>query len=224
MQAVILAAGEGARMRPLTLDTPKPLLRVAGKPLLDRIFECLPSEVDEAVIVVRYLAEKIRAHCEEEFYGRKIRYAEGSDRGAAYSFLAARPYIKNGRFIFTYGDEIFTSDDVSNCLSHDLSILCLELPDPWNHGVARLRVDGSIAEIEEKPGHPSSNLIAGGLMVLDEKIFNYKPEPNAKGEYYFTSMLNQYVKNEKVMPVKAERNIGGISTPADIERVEKSLQ
>ena len=105
MQVVILAAGEGVRMRPLTLTTPKPLLKVSGKVLLDYIFETLPPEVTEAVIVVKYLGEQIKAYCGESFHGRTIHYADGSDLGTAYSFLAAKPYVTEDRFLFLYGDE-----------------------------------------------------------------------------------------------------------------------
>jgi bifunctional UDP-N-acetylglucosamine pyrophosphorylase/glucosamine-1-phosphate N-acetyltransferase len=223
MQVVILAAGEGIRMRPLTLDTPKPLLKVAGKSFLDRLFEAFPDEIDEAIIVVRYLADKIKEHCGQEFYGRRVTYAEGSSLGNAHSFLAARPHLHDERFMFVQGDEFLDKEDFGSCLKYPLSVLCFELPDPWNHGVATLREDGSLAEIIEKPAHPAGNLVVNGLMILNQKIFQYEPLKNANGEFYFTSLLGQFIKDEKVMAVKAKRSFGGISTPADIKRVEKLL-
>lgn len=223
MKIVILAAGEGMRMRPLTINTPKPLLKVAGKTLLDHLFEALPAEIDEAIIIVRYLGNKIKKHCGKEFHGCRVVYAEGSDLGNAYSFLAAKPYLKNERFMLVQGDEFLTKEDFLNCLAYPLSILCFEVPDPWNHAVATLRADGSIAEMMEKSKHPTSNLIANGLMALNQKIFQYEPKRHSSGEFYFSSMLNQLIKKEKVMAVKAQKPVGGISTPADIERVEKLL-
>ena len=223
MKVVILAAGEGMRMRPLTLDTPKPLLKIAGKTILDHIFEALPLEIDEAIIAVRYLEDKIKKHCGKEFHGRPVVYAEGSDLGNAYSFLAAKPYLKNERFMVVQGDELLTKEDFINCLAYPLSILCFEVPDPWNHAVATLRKDGSIEEMSEKPERAVGNLIANGLMVLNQTIFQYKPKQHPNGEFYFSSMLNQLIKKEKVMAVKAQRLVGGISTPADISRVEKLL-
>lgn len=223
MQAVILAAGEGIRMRPLTLTTPKPLLKVVGKTLLDYIFEALPVEISEVVIVTKYLGEQIRSYCGQVFHGRPIRYADGSDLGTAFSFLAAKPFITSGRFLFLYGDEFPDQDDIKACLEYPASILCWEMPDPWNHGVAMLREDGTISEIVEKPERPTTNLIADGVMVLNEKIFSYQPEKKSNGEYYFTSMVNRFVHNERVMAVKSQQKIGGITTPADINRVEKLL-
>jgi bifunctional UDP-N-acetylglucosamine pyrophosphorylase/glucosamine-1-phosphate N-acetyltransferase len=223
MQAVILAAGEGTRMRPLSLITPKPLLKVLGKSLLDYIFEALPEEIDEVIIAVRYLGDQIRHHCGAEYYGRKVTYVEGPFPGSARDFLATRPYLRQERFLYIYGDELPNGEDVAACLRYPLSVLCFEVADPWNHGVPALRADGTIQEIVEKPAHPTTKLIANGVMTLSTKIFGYQPLQNSKGEYYFTSMLNQFVKDYPVQAVISQQAVGGISTPADIERVEKLL-
>ncbi len=62
MQCVILAAGKGTRLRPLTDNTPKPLVPVAGKPLIDHTIDALPSAIDELILVVGYLGDQLRAH------------------------------------------------------------------------------------------------------------------------------------------------------------------
>lgn len=224
MQAVILAAGRGERMRPLTLNTPKPLLKVAGKPLLNYLFDALPSEITSVVLVVKYLREKIERHCGTVFYRRQIMYVEGSDAGTAMSFLAAVPYIADERFLFLYGDELPSPDDVRACLKHPLSILCLRMENPHQHSVALLRADGTIAEIQEKPDQPTSHLVANGVMVLNQSIFSIPPILGADGEYRFTDMLNEFVQANRVMAVHSSTDIGGISTPADITRVESMLR
>ena len=76
MQCVIIAAGRGTRMRPLTDTTPKPLLKVCGKAVLDHIVEALPTQITELIIVTGYLGEQIREHCGEEFYVRPVTYLE----------------------------------------------------------------------------------------------------------------------------------------------------
>lgn len=223
MQAVVLAAGEGTRMRPLTNDMPKPLLKIGGKALLDWIFEAMPKEIDEVIIVVKYLSDKIKNYCGKNFHGRHIIYTEGSKRGAAYSFLSTKPHLRDNRFLFIYGDEFPSPEDVKNCLRYPASILCWEVSDPWNHGVVNLRPDGIIDSIEEKPVSPKSNLISNGIMVLKKKIFNYTPEKAGGAEYFFTDMVNKFVHDETVIAVISRQKIGGISTLADIERVEKFL-
>lgn len=224
MQAVILAAGEGTRMRPLTLTTPKPLAPILDKTLLDYIFLALPEEITEVVIVVKYLGEKIKAYCGENFHGRKIIYAEGSSLGSAYSFLAAAPFVHDERFLFLNGDEFPSSEDITNCLAYENSILCFEVSDPWNHGVPRLREDGTIAEIIEKPQNPEGNLISNGILVLNKEIFSYTPEQRSGGEYYFTSMVNKYVHDHAVQAVRSVQSIGGVSTMEDLKRVEEFLK
>ena len=94
MKAIILAAGKGERMKPLTLTTPKPLLKIKDKPVIEYVIEALPPEVDEVIVVIRHLGEKIRQYLGSEFKGRKIFFAEGSDKGSAYSFLATKSFIK----------------------------------------------------------------------------------------------------------------------------------
>lgn len=224
MKVIILAAGEGTRMRPLTTKIPKPLLKVAGQPILDHIFESLPKEIDEAVVVVKYLGEQIKKYCGDNFHRRRIAYAEGSTLGTAYSFLAAKPYLTEDRFLFIYGDEMPAKKDIAACLKYPASILCFDVADPWNHGVANLRPDGTIAKIEEKPDAPSSRLIADGVMVLNKKIFDCGPKKKEKQEFFFTEMVNQFVKKEKVWAVKSSNKIYGLSTPTDLKRVESILR
>ena len=74
MQCVILAAGKGERMRPLTNDRPKPLVLVLGRPLLEHIIEALPAAIDEIILVVGYRGEQIQKHFGTEYGGRRVHY------------------------------------------------------------------------------------------------------------------------------------------------------
>lgn len=225
MKAVILAAGKGERMRPLTDTIPKPMISVLGKPLLAHTFDVLPESVDEVVLVVKYLGQTIKDYFGNNFNGRKIIYAEGSELGTAYSFLSAKKYLeKEENFLFLYGDEYPAANDIEKCLKYKSSILCWQVDDPWNHGVSELNSAGMILNIAEKPEKPKSNLIAGGVMVLTPKIFIAKPVVGKKNEFYLTDMLNQYFEKEKTKAVISDRAIGGFSTPKDIERLEKYIK
>lgn len=223
MKAIILAAGEGKRMLPLTLTTPKPLLMISGKTVLDHIFEGFPEEITEAIIVVRYLGEKIREYCGGIFHGRTIRYVEGSEKGNAYSFLAASPFVApEERVMALYADEIPNRENMEKCLSSEYSWLVKETLRPKAAGVVRLRGDGTIAEIVEKSENPPSTLAAIGLMVLPGSIFAIQPEQNPNGEYYFTSMANKIFPETNVYAVETS---GGCSLtkPEDIPKVEAFL-
>jgi UDP-N-acetylglucosamine diphosphorylase / glucose-1-phosphate thymidylyltransferase / UDP-N-acetylgalactosamine diphosphorylase / glucosamine-1-phosphate N-acetyltransferase / galactosamine-1-phosphate N-acetyltransferase len=225
MKAIILAAGKGERMMPLTKDTPKPLLSVAGKTVLDHIFEAFPLEIDSAVIVVRYLGDKIRAYCGDIFHGRKIQYAEGSEKGNAFSFLAAKEFVQpDERILILYADEIPSAENIKKCLAHQYSWLCKKTTRPQSAGVAKFSQAGeTIEEIIEKSPNPPSDIAAIGLMVMSGKVFDYEPQQHANGEYYLTGLLNQFLKEEKVYAVITEGS-RSLTKPEDIPIIEKFLQ
>lgn len=223
MKAVILAAGRGTRMQPLTLKTPKPLLKVNGKAIIDYVLESLPAEIDEIIIVVKYLGIQIKKHVGQKKLGVNVRYVLGSDKGSAFSFIAAKKHLKNERFLVVYGDELPSQEDVANCLKKDLSILTFKSQNPQTSGIASLKRDGTIKRIVEKPKNPKSNLAANGVMVINTDIFTYSPT-STKGEYYLSALVDSFVHNHKVFPVNARSFIGDLTTPQDLIRVGKVLK
>ena len=76
MKAIIIAAGRGKRMQSLTSTAPKPMLLVAGKPLIEHIISSLPDQVDELFIIIGYLGDQIKNFCGDNFYGRSVTYIE----------------------------------------------------------------------------------------------------------------------------------------------------
>src|SRR3989344_8985294 len=108
MKAIILAAGEGKRMRPLTLTKPKPMLEVLDKPLLHWIIDSLPEEITEIILVIGYKGDQIKKYFGNSFGGRKITYIEQKEQlGTAHALKLVKPILKNGeRFIFMYADDL----------------------------------------------------------------------------------------------------------------------
>jgi NDP-sugar pyrophosphorylase family protein len=145
MKCVILASGKGVRMGSLTKKTPKPMLKVNGSPIIDYVLDSLPDEIDQIIIVVKYLGNQIKKYIGKEYHGKRVRYVTGSYKGNAYSFLATRKYLKNERFLLIYGDEMPNPFNVEKCLSKKLSVLTF------------------------------GKSIKDGVMVLNTDIFNYKP-------------------------------------------------
>jgi len=217
MKAIILAAGEGRRMQPFTLDTPKPLLKIQGKAIIDYVFDALPDEIDEVIITVKYLADKIKEYLGENYKGSRIFYVEGSENGNAIGFAACRPHFQEGeRFLVMYGDEPQRRAEIEECLKHQYSWVCTSVPDPRVVGVAIIDAGHRILEVVEKPEYPKSNWSAMGTIVVDTNIFRYAPRLHRNGEYHFSSMLDQFVRDYTVRAVYGVRR-PMLSSPADLE-------
>ena len=223
MQCVILAAGKGTRLRPLTETTPKPLVKVAGKTLLDRIVESLPSSIDELIIVTGYLEEQIKAHCGEVFHGRKVTYVtQEEQKGTAHALWLCKDYLK-GRFLFMFADDLHGPNDIARATSYTRSMLTLTTDTPEKFGIVVRHPDGTLAEMIEKPEHAPSNLASTGVMVLDDNIFKYDPYANeTKGEYYLTDVLREYARDYPIAVVEQGLWIP-IGYPEDIEKAETIL-
>ncbi len=222
MQCVILAAGMGKRLRPLTDNTPKPLVKVAGKTLLDHIVEALPSAVDELIIVTGYLEEQIRAHCGEEFHGKKVTYIHQEEqKGTGHALWLCKDLIK-GRFLFMFADDLHGAQDIARATSYTRSMLTFTTSTPERFGIVVRHPDGTLAEIIEKPAHPPSNLASTGVMVLDDHIFDFELKVEKDGEFYLTDVIAEYAAKYPIAVV--EQNLWiPIGYPEDIEKAERIL-
>ena len=114
MKAVLLAAGEGVRLQPITSTRPKHLIKIAGKPILQYCLEAVKKAgITEAIIVTHYMGEAIRSYFGDgENLGLKITYAEQKQiLGTGNAAEAAKPYV-DGDFVLIYGDLLFGQDAV----------------------------------------------------------------------------------------------------------------
>ena len=222
MQCVILAAGKGTRLRPLTDNCPKPLVKVAGKTLLDHIIGSLPSAVDEIILVTGYLEEQIRNHCGSEFHGKKVTYVHQEEqKGTGHALWLCKDYLK-GRFLFMFADDLHGANDIARATSYTRSMLTLTTNTPERFGIVVRHPDGTLAEFIEKPEHPPSNLASTGVMVLDDNLFKYELTKETNGEYYLTDIIAEYAKDYPIAVVEQQLWIP-IGYPEDIEKAEKIL-
>ncbi len=175
MQAVILAAGRGVRMKPLTDTTPKPLLKIAGRPLLEYTFDALPKEVDEVIVVIGYLGEQIRAYLGDNFRGRRIEYVTQKKlEGTAKALFEARPFLRE-KFLVLMADDLYAKADIEKCLAREQAILLIKIDQPGPGGKALLDNAGNLAEVVEGKEYPAGTLISANAFSLSEKIFEYDP-------------------------------------------------
>jgi UDP-N-acetylglucosamine diphosphorylase / glucose-1-phosphate thymidylyltransferase / UDP-N-acetylgalactosamine diphosphorylase / glucosamine-1-phosphate N-acetyltransferase / galactosamine-1-phosphate N-acetyltransferase len=222
MQCVILAAGKGARLRPLTDSVPKPLVHVAGKALLDHIVSALPSFVDELIIVHGYLGEQIKDHCGAEFFGRKVTYVEQIEqRGTAHALFLCKDLLRE-RFLFMFSDDIHGVGDLARVTSYSRALLAMPTTTPERFGIVMRHPDGTMAQFVEKPTHPASNLASTGVMVLDTHIFEFPIIKETNGEFYLTDVVAKYAEKYLMAVVEQETWIP-IGYPEDIIKAEKIL-
>lgn len=222
MQCVILAAGKGTRLKPLTDNCPKPLVKVSGRPLIDHIVEALPSAVDELIIVVGYLGDMIKEYCGTEFHGKKVTYiVQEEQKGTAHALWLCKDLLR-GRFLFMFADDIHGKADIARMTSYSRALLAKTSDNPERFGVIVRNPDGTLFEIIEKPTHPPSNLVSTGIMVLDDSIFKYEPQTPVNGEYYLTEVIERYARDYPIAVVEEEFWIA-IGYPEDITRAETIL-
>jgi len=215
MIAIIPVAGAGARLRPLTYTQPKPLIPVAGKPIISYIIDDLTKVgVKKFIFVIGYLGEKIENYIREAYPKLDMEFVEQSKReGSGHAiWLAKDKWVKAKEIIIMFGDTILDLD-FNKILNSKNSVLCVkEVKDPTKFGVIEMDADGELARVVEKPRIPKSNLAMVGLYKIKKvkelaKALDNNIENNfrSEGEFPLTDALQQMInKNVKFDILKAD--------------------
>jgi len=206
MQTVILAAGEGTRMRPLTANRPKPLLPVAGRPLAAHAADAaVEAGASELVFVVGYHAEDVRDHFGDSYRGVPVTYAtQERQRGTADAVRAARPHL-DGPFAVLNGDTLFEKGDVPALFDAAPAIAGIHVENPEQYGV--ISTDGDrVTGIVEKPADPPSTLANAGAYTFPESALSMLDVGESeRGEQELTDVLAQVIEQESVAVVELDR-------------------
>lgn len=224
MQCVILAAGRGTRMRPLTDSVPKPLIKVCGTALIEHVVAALPPEITELIIVTGYLGEQIEAYCGQVFLGRTVKYVQQANHagGTGDALMCAKELV-TGKFLFMYADDIHGSAALAEAVAHNHAILGAYAEEPQHFGVLLEDEAGRLLGILEKPANPPSNKVNIGGFVLQPSIFTYNVAPSAEhGELFATDMVTAYAKDNVVDIVMQSLWIP-VGKPEDIAKAEAVL-
>ncbi len=209
MQAVILAAGEGTRMRPLTASLPKPMLPVADRPLVAHTADAaVAAGVDELVFVVGYEQATVRDHFGERYRGVPVSYAVQDEQlGTAHAVKAAREHL-DGAFAVLNGDDLYDPAALSELFSGGPAVGTFAVEDPTPYGVFDVQ-DGSVADIVEKPDDPPSNQVNVGAYVFPGEARNWLDVPlSARGEHEITDVLERVIEAFDVRTVDVARWLG----------------
>lgn len=165
MQAVILAAGEGKRLRPLTRSRPKAMIPVGNIPVMDYVISSLKAcGIRDIIVVVGYRKEQVIRHLNSLDTGVTVAIQE-KPLGTAHALLQAREHIKD-RFLVLPGDNFINSASIARIIDKRNAILVKEHPYPSNFGVVTTR-KGFVTNIVEKPAQSPSFTISTGVFSLD---------------------------------------------------------
>ncbi|MEL7670008.1 bifunctional sugar-1-phosphate nucleotidylyltransferase/acetyltransferase [Methanobacterium sp.] len=233
MKGVLLTAGEGTRMRPLTLTRPKTMLQVGGKPILQYNLEALrDAGIKDIIMVVGYKKEAIEDYFEDgSSFGVNIDYITQEKRlGTAHAINSACDMI-NDEFIVLNGDIIVDPELIVDLIAkyeseEASSILMLtEVEDPSSFGVVEIEND-IIKNIIEKPapGEAPSNLINAGIYLFDKTIFDAidRTEKSERGEYEITDSLKiQMSENKIVRGLKSNNKWIDVGRPWELLNVNE---
>jgi len=206
-QALILAAGESTRTRPLTTHMPKPMLPVAGRPLIRNIVENLVAEGICQIVIVRGHQGREVMECLERWRKAtkggedlEITFIEQIERkGTAHAIGVAAGRF-NAPFLCINGDIVVSRGQISGLLwAHEGSgnhvVGLHEVPDPARYGIVQLDDEGSVKRIIEKPAKPPSRLANTGLYLFKPSIFDTieKTPLSPRGEFEITETINMTV-------------------------------
>ncbi|HSB47558.1 MAG TPA: bifunctional sugar-1-phosphate nucleotidylyltransferase/acetyltransferase [Candidatus Bilamarchaeum sp.] len=194
MKCVILAAGDGKRLRPLTETRPKPMLNIAGRPIIWHLIqEARKAGITEAVIVVRHLKEKIVEYFSGNDPGLKLTFVEqGSEPGTGAALLHAKEFIDD-TFVTLAGDivtEASVMREVIDAHEGSITLALKKVQNPHEYGVVELSGD-RISLFEEKPAHPKTDLANLSVYCMEPTIFSELKSlgKSERGEYELVSLF-----------------------------------
>jgi mannose-1-phosphate guanylyltransferase/phosphomannomutase len=188
MKAVVMAGGEGTRLRPMTASMPKPLLPIVNKPIMEHVLRLLKRHsITETVVTVQFLASLVRNYFGDgEELGMVLHYAtEEVPLGTAGSVKNAEDLLSDGTFLVISGDALTDFDLTDLVKFHQdkgaLVTVCLtRVPDPLDFGITIIDDDGKVQRFLEKPtwGQVFSDTVNTGIYVMEPEVFEHV----AKGE------------------------------------------
>ncbi len=222
MQAVILAAGKGSRLLPLTQKLPKPLIKVAGLSLIERVLSSLPDNITEIIIVVGYKANLIKKYLGKDWHGKKIIYVYQSEQRGTFSALNAASSILKNKFLVLAADVIYKKKDLEKLALQPLSIL-VRKEKALNKPLARCVIKrGLLYKLEEKVIAKGEVFVNCAAYCLDKRIFKELVFYGSNGEEWLSSMVGTLASHSPVFAVLATCHFT-ITNTEDIDLCKRYL-
>ncbi len=220
-QAVILAAGEGRRLRPFTVTKPKVMLSIAGKPMLRYVVESLAQHgIRNIVLVVGYRKEQVFDYMGSgEQFGVDITYVTQERRLGTAHALAQAKGVTEGEFLVLPGDKLIEADTIAQFVGiKPEALLVKRVDDPARYGVVSIE-KGMVKNIVEKPQQPESNIISTGIYAFTEEVFG-SIEPDLDIPDVLNDMLEQ---GKSIAAVETDGTWLDVAYPWDILSVNGAV-
>jgi UDP-N-acetylglucosamine diphosphorylase / glucose-1-phosphate thymidylyltransferase / UDP-N-acetylgalactosamine diphosphorylase / glucosamine-1-phosphate N-acetyltransferase / galactosamine-1-phosphate N-acetyltransferase len=198
MKAVVLVAGKGTRMEPLTSDCPKVMLQVANKPILEHIVNsAIDAGIEGFVFITGYLEQQIREYFGEgSKWGASIEYVPQKEQlGTADAIGYAKGHVEEA-FLVLNGDMLIGQEDLKALLSRtEEAVICVkEVDNPSDFGVLETE-NNKVVRIIEKPKNPPTNLANAGIYLFRESIFDFIDitQPSVRNEFEITDSIQMLI-------------------------------
>jgi len=227
MKAVILAAGEGTRMWPLTYTRPKAMLPIANKPIVEHLLiEAKAAGITEFILVVGYHGQTVRDYFGNgEKWGVRIEYATQRKQLGTADALSRVDGLVGHKFLVLNGDVLIGEKEIRKLLGRDdVALSVTEVEDAENLGLVEIKGD-KVVRIHEKVTTPPSNLANAGMYLLTTEIFGAitRTEKSPRGEYEITDSLQLLIdEGFDISCEKIDRWLD-MSYPWDLLRANESL-
>ena len=218
MKGIVLAAGKGTRLYPMTKPVCKPLLPVYDKPLIYYpIAILMQAGISEILVIVppNETATFTALLGDGSQYGLKISYAEQpAPRGIADALLIGQEFVGDDRVCLVLGDDIFYAPTLGATLKKAAAspaaatVFGYYVEDPRPFGVVEFDKNGKAISIEEKPRYPKSNYIVPGLYFYDQQVMEIARalKPSARGELEITDVNLEYLSRGQLQVIPLEKN------------------
>lgn len=205
LDAIILAAGKGTRLQPHTLTTPKPMLLVQGRPILDWIIAALPP-VDRLVVVVNYLAEQIVDYLQtQKHVANWTTVRQEVPRGTGDALLCCRGQCQSDKLLVLNADDLIGKADIARLAQVEAGILVHSVDDPSAFGVVLQKPNGSLDRIIEKPKDvPPPALANIGGYLFPKAVFDLELPLSPRGEYEITDAVSMLAARTPFQVVEAK--------------------
>jgi len=173
MKAVILAAGRGSRLKPLTDTTPKALLKIDGLTLIEHNLELIYPFVDSYIVVVNYLGEQIIEYIGDNYKEKKIEYIRQKELlGTGDALFSCAHLLRDDEFIVLMSDDLYQRKDIESLLPYKFSLLSKEAQSSFVGGEIEVDDKDRLVSIVEGE-HQKGDLVNVGVYKMSPEIFDY---------------------------------------------------